>query len=180
MIAVFGLSLHGAADIAQIVIASAAVGAFAFAAWEVRISRTNARRSRVYDYSDRFNQLEILRACADFTEFWKKDGAWSEYQRLETIQKQERRMLPNLIEEVAFIYNRRLLDRDVAAELLGIYVERLWAVAQPLALGLRQERNRPDVYSEWEEMQRDTQERQLRGVRRAERRRAWRKLLKGN
>jgi len=169
------LSLHGWADIAQFVIAIAGALALIGAPAQVRHSRTNARRTRVYEYADRVNEAAILPASADFTTYWATHS-YEDYKSLDLVQQLEGRMLPNLIEEIAFLYNRRLLDRNVAAEILGIYVERLWTVGLPLTLGLRQDR-RPDVYAEWEEMKRDTPRRQRRGVRRAERRRARRKFF---
>jgi hypothetical protein len=171
------LTLGGLGNIAQAAIAVTGVLALFGAAWQVAISRMSAKRARVYEYADRFNRPEIIRASAHFTEYWK-DHSYEEYKQQELATQMEWRMLPNIIEEVAFLYNRKLLDRDVAAELLGIYVERLWAVGQPLIEGLRRER-RPEAYSEWEEMQEGTPRRQLKGIRKAERRRARRKLLRG-
>jgi hypothetical protein len=173
------LSLAGWGDIAQTVIAVSGVLALIGAAWQVSISRANAKRARVYEYADRFNEPEIIRASAHFTEYWRSHS-YEEYKELELAQQMEWRMLPNIIEEVAFLYNRRLLDRGVAAEILGLYIEHLWVVCQPLKEGLRRDRNRPSVYCEWEEMQKDTPQRQLKGVRKAERRRARRKLVRGN
>jgi hypothetical protein len=64
--------------------------------------------------------------------------------------------LPNLIEEIAYLYNCGVLDRDVAAELVGTYVERLWASCAKLLRELRISENRPRVFIEWERMQGDT------------------------
>ncbi len=74
-------------------------------------------------------------------------------------------MLPNIIEEVAFLYNRRLLDRGVASEILGVDVESLWIVGQPLIKGERGFRERPSIYCEWEEMQEDTPRQRLKETR---------------
>jgi hypothetical protein len=64
--------------------------------------------------------------------------------------------LPNLIEEIAYLYNCGVLDRDVAAELVGVYVERLWASCAKLLRELRVAEGRPRVFIEWERMQADT------------------------
>jgi hypothetical protein len=164
------LTLAGLGDVAQAGIAVTGALAFLGAAWQISISRASAKRARVYEYADRFNQPEIIRASAHFAEYWK-DHSYAGYKELELAKQMEWRMLPNIIEEVAYLYNRRLLDRNVAAELLGIYIERLWTVGKPLTDGLREER-RPDIYTEWEEMQEDTPRRQIKGFRKAKRRRA--------
>lgn len=172
------LALYAWADVAQFVIAIAGGLALLGAAAQVRLSRANARRARVYEYADRFNEREMLRLSALYIDAWK-NSSYEEFKALDRADRSESLMLPNLIEEVAFLYNRKLLDRDVAAEILGIYVERLWSVSIPLVTELRREKNNPSVYAEWEEMQRDTPTRQLKAVRKAERRRAWRRLRRG-
>jgi len=178
MAMVSALSLDGWGNIAQFVIAIAAAMALGFAAVEVRISRANTRRARVYDYADRFNQPEILRAGAHYRDYWESHS-YADFDALGHAERLELLMLPNLIEEVAFLYNRRLLDRNVAAELLGIYVERLWRASIPLVSDLRREEGRQTIFSEWEEMQHDTPGRKMKAIRRAERHRARRKLLRG-
>jgi hypothetical protein len=54
------------ADIAQFVIAGAAAVAVIVATVELWRSRTNARRVRAYQYSDRFNQLEMRRMAGEY------------------------------------------------------------------------------------------------------------------
>jgi hypothetical protein len=173
------LSLDAWGDIAQFVIAIAGVLALLGAAAQVRLSRVNARRARVYEYADRFNQRQMLRSSAAYMDAWENDF-YESFKALDRADRLEWMMLPNLIEEVAFLYNRKLLDRNVAAEILGIYVERLWTVSIPLVSELRREKNRPSLFSEWEEMQRDTPARQMKAIRKAERRRARRRLLRGD
>jgi hypothetical protein len=58
------LSLDGWGDIAQFVIAIGGVSALAGAFGQLRLSRANARRGRVYEYADRFNDPDLLRASA--------------------------------------------------------------------------------------------------------------------
>jgi len=86
--------------------------------------------------------------------------------------------MANLIEEVAFLYNRNLLDRDVAADILGAYVERLWGVSGSLVTEVRAKEGRPTFFSEWEEMQADTPGRSDRNLRERHRRVARRKYLR--
>jgi len=72
MAMVSALSLDGWGNIAQFRDRHCRAMALGFAAVEVRISRANTRRARVYDYADRFNQPEILRAGAHYRDYWGK------------------------------------------------------------------------------------------------------------
>jgi hypothetical protein len=166
------LSLSGWEDIAQFVIAIAACIALLGAFAQLRLARANARRGRVYEYADRFNEVRTLRASAAYRIYWEQN-TYADYDALKLPEQLECMRLPNLIEEVAFLYNRNLLDRNVAAELLGVYVERLWEASAPLIDAARDAEKRSSVFSEWEEMQRDTPARKER----AQRRRARRKFL---
>jgi hypothetical protein len=173
---IWGLSLVAAGNIALVVAAGAAIVGLAYAAIEVRISRASSRLTRLYAYADRFNRPETLAASASYRDYWERHSV-DDYLALPRTERLELMMMPNLVEEVAFLYNRRLLDRNVAAELLGIYVETLWDASQAAVIKLRIYRNNPALFSEWEEMRADTPRRTLRGIRAAERRRTRRIIV---
>lgn len=176
MIAV--LSLDGWGDIAQFVIAIGGVGALIGVYLQLRLGHASARRGRVYEYADRFTDSKMLRASGEYVEYWESH-TFSDFAALSIVEQLDRLMMPNLIEEVAFLYNRNLLDRNVAADLLGFYVERLWDVSSSLVGEVRRAENRATFYSEWEAMQEDTRARSTASSRPTDRRRAWRKHLKG-
>lgn len=161
------LSLNGWGDIAQFVIAIGGVLALIGAFAQLRLSRANARRGRVYEYADRFNDPSLLRASADYRKYWK-DHTYADFDSLDLADQLPSLMLPNLIEEVAVLYNRNLLDRNLAAQLLGIYVEVLWQASVPLVGEVRQKEDRSTIYSEWEEMQDDTPGRRTKANRKTE------------
>jgi hypothetical protein len=161
------------------VIAVAGVVALVGAIGQLIASRLNAKRERVYEYADRITERGMLRTASLYMDAWES-ATYEEFKALDREARTDWLMLPNLVEEIAFLYNRRLLARNVAAELLGMYVEDLWSVSVPLVVGLRQERNDPTVYSEWEDMQRDVPHRRSKEVRKAARRRARRKLFRGD
>jgi hypothetical protein len=167
------LTLNGAGDIAQFAIGGAAILALVGAWFQLRQNRASASRARVYDYADRFNTAELLRRTGFYREYWA-ESTYEDFLSLDLPIQLEGLLLPNLLEEVAYLYNRKLLDRDVAAELLGIYVERLWEASQPLIAEARRRENIPTAYREWEYMQQDTPGRNRRAIRRDERRRTWR------
>jgi hypothetical protein len=149
------LSLAGWADIAQYVIAISAVVALAGAAAQLRISHHQARRERVFAYADLLNTLDNLRATAEHQERWSQWTA-TELNALTEGKQAEQMRLPNMVEEIACLYNRRVLDRDLAAELLGIYVEKLWKASERLIRELRDVEHRPRIFVEWEAMQAET------------------------
>ncbi len=170
------LSLNGWGDISQLVIAVSGLVALLGAAAQLRLSRANALRNRVYEYADRFNTPEILQLSAQYKKYWK-ENSYAEFAALDDAQQLDWMLLPNLVEEIAFLYNRRLLDRNVAAELLGVYVERLWQASQPLIGDVRQTEGRTTIFREWEQMQADTPARRRRAIAQDERHRGWRRLL---
>lgn len=153
--------MAGWADIAQYVFAITGVLAVGFAYVQIRSARAAARRARVYDYADAFNRMELLRASARHNERWPRWTVVS-LTALTEVEQAEWMRLPNLIEEVAYLYNRKALDRDVAAELLGVYVEKLWKSSERLIHELRLTYERPRLFVDWERMQADTWKR--RGV----------------
>jgi hypothetical protein len=171
------VSLDGWADIAQFVVAIGGVPAIVGVFAQLRLSRASTRRGRVYEYTDRINTPKMLRASARYREYWRHNG-FAEFSSLDLAEQLECLMLPNLIEEVAALYNRNLLDRDLAAQLLGVYVEVMWKASVPLVSEVRGKENRSTIYSEWEEMQNDTPGRTAKANRKTERRRARRELFR--
>jgi hypothetical protein len=150
-----GLSLSGAGDIAQIVLASTGLVALVGAYAQVRVSHNATRRGRVYEFADMLGQQEwvdeTVRCHEGLPMFTSKTfSALSLGEQLGWLR------LPNLIEEIAYLYNSGVLDQDVAAELVGVYVERLWASCAGFLRELRVSENRPRVFIEWERMQSDT------------------------
>jgi hypothetical protein len=146
---------------------------------QLRHSRANERRGRAYDYADCFNRREILRATAEYKLYWQ-EHTFAQFREEDPVRRVELNMVPNLMEEVASLYNRKLIDRLVAAQLIGVYAERLWEVSAPHVADRRTHNNDPHLYAEWEEMQRDTPTRQAKANRRADRRRAVKRLLRRN
>jgi hypothetical protein len=149
------LSMAQWADIAQYALAGAALIAICVAYFEIRVSRAAASRQRVYDYADTFNQLEFLRAAVELKETW---STWKldVLLALPPVQQSEGMRLPNLIEEVAHLYNTEALDRDVAAELLGVYVEKLWQACEGIIREYRVHEDNSRLFVDWEKMQNDT------------------------
>jgi hypothetical protein len=170
------LSLAALGNIAQIVIAGASVSALFGAVTQIAVTRANARRARAYDYADRFNQPEIISLTARYTDYWDKHS-FEDFSALSRQTRSKLLVIPNLIEEVAAAYNRNLIDRNVAAQMLGLLAEAMWERSRPLVEGTRKERDKW-IYAEWEEMQKDTLQRRMAARRKTERRIARRRLLR--
>lgn len=172
------LALHQWADLAQTVIGASAALAVVVAVVQIRAARSTARRERVYAYQDQFNELEFRRRSVQYREYWETHSYQDYKDGLTRLERNEMLMIPNLMEEVAALYNRKLLDRDVAAETLGVYVEGLWSSSRHYIMGLRSQHG-PKLFCEWDEMQQNTPARKLKVDRRLARRRNWRKLMRG-
>jgi hypothetical protein len=163
-------------DIAQFVIAIVGAIALIGAIWQIVLNRANARRVRVYEYADRFNRPGLRRRSSRYRNYVEKH-TYSDFKRLTRTLQNELLILPNLLEEVAALYHRGLLDRDVAAEMLGVYVENLWASSKPFMSEMRAELG-ANAFCDWEEMQTETPGRKLTADRKRARRRALRKLFR--
>jgi hypothetical protein len=174
-----GLTLDQWGDIAQIAIAISAALALIVAAIELWRSRANARRVRAYEYSDRFNQPEMRRRAGEYREYFEdQKRTYDDFVALKRTERNELTLLPNLIEEVAALYVRKLIDRYVAAETLGPYVEELWEVSKVFAMRVRADQG-PACFVDWESMVEDTPGRRAKANAKMARRRAWRKLVRG-
>jgi hypothetical protein len=147
--------MAGWADVAQYVLALTGAAALGFVYLQVRTNRAAERRGRVYDYADAFNAVELLRASAEHKAKWPE---WTveDLKAMSEVEQAECMRLPNIIEEVAYLYNHKALDRNVAAELLGVYVECLWDASEGLIRELRVAEGRPQIFIDWEQMQGDT------------------------
>jgi len=172
-----GLTLVQWSYVAQVVIAVSAALALVGAAAQLLNSRANARRVRAYEYADRFNNPEWTTRASRYRDYWGKHD-YQHFKKLKRVQANELLILPNVIEEIAALYHRKLIDRDVAAEVLGLYVEELWTTSLPFVSALRAEHG-PDLFSDWEHMQRDTPVRKLKAKKKMDCRRAWHRLLRG-
>lgn len=148
-------TLSGWGDFAQIVLAGTALAALGGAFWQLHVSRAATRRGRVFEYRDVLNSVESLQSTTKHMERWPQ---WTigDFLALPESEQFEWLRLPNMVEQFAFLYNRNLIDRAVAAEHLGVYAERLWKASEHLIRGLRIAEQRPRIYVEWERMKDDT------------------------
>jgi hypothetical protein len=175
---VWGLELSGAGAIAQIAVAAIAAAALLAAGWQVRVARTTARRERAYKYSDRISEKRTILLIERYKRYWESTNMAAHMARSYASQT-EWRALANWIEEVAAMYTRNLVDRDVIAETMGIYIEELWKASEGFINERRTsgDRPQPELFTDWQWMQEDTRGRRKRYRKRARKRRELREDL---
>jgi hypothetical protein len=165
------LTLHAWSDVAQLVIAGAAILALVGATVQILLTRSLARRSLSYSYADRFNEPSMAIRIAKYQRYWDTHtyDQWYASAAVHDVTAQAILIVPNLIEEVATAYNRKLLDRNVAAMYLGSGIAVLWHSSAPLVTEARAATGDEWLYYEWQTMMADTQERLMREQHRIER-----------
>lgn len=167
--AVLGVSAEEWIAIGTFVLAAASVLALGGAVAQILTTRSGARRDRAYDYADTFNRPEIIALTARTRAYWKGHG-FEHFSKLTPARRAEMLIVPNLIEEMGAAYVRRLIDRDIAAQMVGPLAEDLWKLtADRLVKGAQAERRKERksaqpgsekwIYSEWKAMQEDTRSR---------------------
>ncbi len=170
------LTLTQWSDIAQSVIAGAAIAALFGTIALVSITHRNARRARTYEYADRFNTAEMRKRAGEWREYLEANS-YEDFKGRKWVERNDILLLANVIEEVAAMYNRGRLDRNVAAEAVGVYIEGLWEASKPFVIAARADK-RADLFWDWEAMAADTPGRKLKVDSKVQRRRAWRRLLR--
>jgi hypothetical protein len=166
-----------AANVAQLFIGAALVSALLVGLYQVRVTRTLAKREVAYTYFERFTSAPIRRRIVASREFWEAND-WRTFQALPRWERNQLLVVPNLIEELAHAYNRKHLDRGVAALVLGALVEDLWERWQELITEGKEWRGQW-VYCEWARMQADTRTRRPKEHDKSERWDLWRAKIYG-
>ena len=175
--AALGPSLQGWADIAQLVLAGAAVLALVGAYVQIRVMRGVHKRQLSYEYVRMVRSNDVLKLTKNYRTFWKTKK-WADYSALTGPEQADLLVFPNLIEELAGQYNRKRIDREVIALSIGPLIEEGWAGTQEFIKGAQVTRSRW-AYCEWQEMQLDTVARRRRAHTRIQRRRSRKNLFFG-
>jgi hypothetical protein len=173
------LSLSAWGNIAQIVFAITGFLALIGAGYQIHLTRAIARRARAYTYVDRFGRAAMLHRARKWVDYWGQHS-YAEFKELPSAESSQWMALTNLLEEVGALYDRKLVDRNVIAETVGLHAEWLWEKCMPYVVGARQSDNNPWLFDYWEHMQRNTVTRRAIAKRRLTRRRMLRKLFRGN
>jgi hypothetical protein len=152
------LDLADWAALAQIALALAALAALAVAIAQILSARSAGRQTLTYNYTQRFSSPELLTyheltgelfapneadANARYEEFTKK-GRGDQLAAL---------VVPNLIEELAGMYNHGQLDKRIAEEFFGELARDIWTNGSWLIERWR--KTDPAYFQQWETMLKD-------------------------
>ena len=146
-----------ATDVAQLVTAATAVVALGYAGFQIRVTRNLARQTLVYNYMDRLNSAEmipLITATRDFFDVPDEDRTqkFKEFWDLPRCDRQMLLLPLNTFEELGGMYNKKMLDSDAVKRLLRSTSISYWREFEWVITKVRNDRNAPRAWVEWEQM----------------------------
>jgi hypothetical protein len=150
------LKLADWAAISEIALAVFAFAALVGAVIQIRTARTSSRVEITYNYTERFSNL-ARDHLASFYELAHLPGA-SSGERLgafldwESKAQYDALTVPNLIEEIAGMYNRGLLHNKIIEDFFGVLACDLWKSSAWFIAEYRDHTSDRDFYRQWEKM----------------------------
>ncbi len=125
------LHLDQWAAIAQLVLACTAVAALLGAFLQLRDSRSTTRQTLTYNFTARFSSPELLpynQMTRDLFELGdsSEDEGYERYLKRSFEDQLAVLIVPNLIEELAGMYNQGLLHKGIAKDYFGFTARELW------------------------------------------------------
>ncbi|HKF84060.1 MAG TPA: hypothetical protein VKB23_13990 [Solirubrobacterales bacterium] len=158
------LKLADWAAIAQIALAVLALGALVGAMVQIRAARSTSQVAITYNYTERFSEV-TRKHLADAYGLLLLGGEAPEDRFLafldwDPLKQLDALVVPNLIEEIAGMYNHGLLHRAIAEDFFGVLAAEMWQTGSWFITRYRDHADDRDFYCQWEKM--------LRGIGRAE------------
>jgi hypothetical protein len=152
------LKLDDWASIAQVALALAALFALIVAVAQILTARSATRQTLTYNYTQRFSSPELLRYHEKTAELFapSNDGADERYNRFLGLGRADQLaalVVPNLLEELAGMYNHKLLDKKIAKDFFGDTAKDIWVGGSWLIDRWRQ--TDPKYFEQWELMLED-------------------------
>jgi hypothetical protein len=125
------LNLANWASIAQIALALTALLALVVAAIQIVTARSVGRQTLTYNYTHRFSSPELLRYHEKTGELFapSEDRAEERYRKFLALGRADQLaalVIPNLLEELAGMYNHGLLDKRIAKDFFGETARDIW------------------------------------------------------
>jgi hypothetical protein len=125
------LSLDQWAAIAQLVLAAIALAALVGAFIQLRDSRSTTRQTLTYNFTARFSSPELLQYNQMTRDLFQlgnctEDEGYERYLNRSFEDQLAVLIVPNLIEELAGMYNQGLLHRGIAKDYFGFTAQELW------------------------------------------------------
>lgn len=157
---VAGLKLEDWADISQIVVAVIAALALLGAVVQIMQARSAARETLTYNFTHRFSHPEFLpyhQKTNDLFDFEEGEGTanqqWDLYESWSVEEKVAALLVPNLIEEMAGMYNKDLLQKQIARDFFGYSALTFWRAGWWFIKRSRE--SNPEYYRQWQTMLED-------------------------
>jgi hypothetical protein len=152
------LSLEDLVAISQIVLALIAALALIGAVAQALLTRSDTRQTLTYNYTHRFSDPALIpyrQKTADLlaVKEGEEDARWDVFRRMSLADQLAVLVLPNLVEELAGMYNNNLLNKKIAKDFFGFTAYRLWE--EGWWFTQRARRTYADYYAQWEKMLRD-------------------------
>jgi hypothetical protein len=146
------LKLADWASIAEMALAVIALLALVVAVVQILTARSAARQALTYNYTNRFSSPELLRYHQKTGELFapSDDDADERYRQFLELSRADQLaalVIPNLLEELAGMYNHGLLDKKIAKDFFGEIARDLWEHGFWLIERWRQ--TDPSYYEQW-------------------------------
>ncbi len=121
---------------AQIAIAVVTTGAVIVAIVQIANFRSAAKRSAAFRYFERWSEAGALKFIAQTSAFLtvsdegQKEDRWREWKTKELVERLQILLMINFWEELAGLYNARLVDQKVIRQYLGGICVELWELGE--------------------------------------------------
>lgn len=150
------MSLANWADIAQIVLALAALGALIGAIVQIHAAKTASRVAITYNCTERFSET-TRKHLTDAYDLFVLGGETAEDRFKDFLEWEPPRQLdallvPNLIEEIAGMYNHDLLHKLIAKDFFGVLASDMWQLGSWFINLYRDHTEDVNFYRQWELM----------------------------
>ena len=150
------LKLTDWAAVAQIALAIIALAALIAGIAQLKAARTSSRVEITYNYTERFSTLarDHLAAFYDLALIPGKTPSerLSTFLSWETDKQLDSLVVPNLIEEIAGMYNKNLLHKAIIREFFGVLACDLWQKNAWFIVEYRRHTDDQAFYRQWEKM----------------------------
>jgi hypothetical protein len=149
------LHLDDLAAISQIVLALIAALALIGAAAQALVTRSATRQTLTYNYTHRFADPTLIPFRQKTTDLFSvkgttEDERWQAFRESSLTEQVEALVLPNLVEELAGMYNHKLLNRKIAKDFFGFTAHQLWS--EGWWFTQRSREYYAEYYTQWEKM----------------------------
>jgi hypothetical protein len=150
------MNLASWADIAQILLAITALGALFGAIAQIHAAKTASRVAITYNYTERFSETTRQHLTEAYDLFvlggetaedrFKDFLSWDPPRQLDAL------LVPNLIEEIAGVYNHNLLHKPIAKDFFGMLSSDMWQLGFWFIDLYRRHTEDANFYRQWELM----------------------------